>query len=434
MQKLDFFNSIIPLENKILNLNIGEVKIDSRKIEKNDIFVAIRGGNSYVKDVLKKGAALVFYDDPKVEINDKRAIYVEDSIDFLQEIAKKYRQTLNVKIIGITGSEGKTSTKDILYSILSERYRGKKTQGNYNNHIGVPLTVLQLDEKDEFLVLEMGMSELGEIRTLSEIAKPDYALITNIGDSHLEFLINRDNVFKAKTEIFEFVPPKNRVVYGDDFYFQNIEGIKIGEKEGNDIKISNFYQDKNGSKFNLDYSGEQMKIETNLYGEYNAINTALAIALALKIGVDPSLIIEKCKTLKLSGMRFERVEKDGKIFINDAYNASPIAMKVALETFDEIFQGEYKVAILGDMLELGENSLKLHENLIEVIDNLNLDEIYLVGKNMKFLYEKLDKSKYKRCLYFERVEEIKEKIDEIKEEAIIFLKASNGISLNKIIE
>ena len=430
MQKLDFFNSIIPLENKILNLNIGEVKIDSRKIEKNDIFVAIRGGNSYVKDVLKKGAALVFYDDPKVEINDKRAIYVEDSIDFLQEIAKKYRQTLNVKIIGITGSEGKTSTKDILYSILSERYRGKKTQGNYNNHIGVPLTVLQLDEKDEFLVLEMGMSELGEIRTLSEIAKPDYALITNIGDSHLEFLINRDNVFKAKTEIFEFVLPENRVVYGDDFYFQNIEGIKVGEKEGNDIKISTFYQDKNGSKFNLDYSGKKMRIETNLYGKYNAINTSLSIAIALKIGVSEDEILRGCRDLKITGMRFERIEKNGKIFINDAYNASPVSMKVSLETFNEIFKSDYKVAILGDMLELGKESKVLHEKLSETIKKIDLDEIYLVGKEMKYLYEKLDTAS---CFYFENIEEIKQKIDGIKEGAAILLKASNGISLNKIL-
>jgi len=431
MQRLDFFNSIIPLENKILNLNIGEVKIDSRKIEKNDIFVAIRGGNTYVEGVLKKGAALVFYDDPNIKISDRRAIYVEDSIKFLQEIAKKYREILDVKIIGITGSEGKTSTKDILYSILSEKYRGKKTQGNYNNHIGVPLTILQLDENDEFLVLEMGMSELGEIRTLSEIAKPDYALITNIGDSHLEFLINRDNVFKAKTEIFEFVSPKNRVVYGDDFYFQNIEGIKVGEKEGNDIKISDFYQDKNGSKFKLTYSDKQIEIVTNLYGEYNAINTSLSIAIALKVGVSEDEILKGCRHLKITGMRFERIEKNGKIFINDAYNASPISMKVSLETFDEIFKSDYKVAVLGDMLELGKESRKLHEKLSETIEKIDLDEIYLVGKEMKYLYEKLDAES---CFYFENIEEIKRKIDGIKEGAIILLKASNGISLNKILD
>ena len=431
MQRLDFFNSIIPLENKILNFNIGEVKIDSRKIEKNDIFVAIRGGNTYVEGVLKKGAALVFYDDPNIKISDTRAIYVEDSIKFLQEIAKKYREILDVKIIGITGSEGKTSTKDILYSILSEKYRGKKTQGNYNNHIGVPLTILQLDENDEFLVLEMGMSELGEIRTLSEIAKPDYALITNIGDSHLEFLINRDNVFKAKTEIFEFVSPKNRVVYGDDFYFQNIEGIKVGEKEGNDIKISDFYQDKNGSKFKLTYSDKQIEIVTNLYGEYNAINTSLSIAIALKVGVSEDEILKGCRHLKITGMRFERIEKNGKIFINDAYNASPISMKVSLETFDEIFKSDYKVAVLGDMLELGKESRKLHEKLSETIEKIDLDEIYLVGKEMKYLYEKLDAES---CFYFENIEEIKRKIDGIKEGAIILLKASNGISLNKILD
>ena len=431
MHKSIFFNKMFPNKKHLKNIKIGEILLDSRKVKKNDIFIGIRSGNEYIQDVLEKGACLVFYDDINVKIEDERAVYVENSILFLQKLAKKYRESLNVIVIGITGSEGKTSTKDILYTILSKKYKGKKTLGNYNNHIGLPLTLLQLEEDDKFIALEMGMSNLGEVKALGKIASPDYAIVTNIGDSHLEFLENRNNVFKAKTEIFEFVKPEFRVVYGDDPYFKDTEAIRVGKNKNNDYIIKDFYQDKRGGEFKLSFFDDEIKIHTNLYGEYNSINIALAITTALKIGVSTEEILDACKNLKLTGMRFERVEKYGKIFINDAYNASPIAMKVSLETFNEIFKDDYKVVILGDMLELGKESKKLHERLSKTIENLDLDEIYLVGKEMKDLYMKLD---HKKCFYFETVEKIKDRIKGIKDGAAVFLKASNGICLNKILD
>ncbi|MGB6129238.1 MAG: UDP-N-acetylmuramoyl-tripeptide--D-alanyl-D-alanine ligase [Psychrilyobacter sp.] len=431
MQKLSFFNEMFPDKKHLKDIKIGKILIDSRKIKENDVFIGIRSGNEYIQDVLGKGACLAFYDDINIKIEDERAIYVENSILFLQELAKKYRERLDVTVIGITGSEGKTSTKDILYSILSKKYKGKKTQGNYNNHIGLPLTILQLEEDDKFLTLEMGMSHLGEIRLLGKIASPDYAIVTNIGDSHLEFLENRDNVFKAKTEIFEFVKPELRVVYGDDPYFKNAEAIKVGKNKNNDYIIKGFHQDKRGGEFKLSFLDEEMKVRSNLYGEYNSINIALAITVGLKMGISREEILDTCKNLKLTGMRFERVEQNGKIFINDAYNASPVAMKVSLETFDEIFKDDYKVAVLGDMLELGKESIKLHEKLAETIENLELDEIFLVGKEMKNLYMKLD---HKKCFYFETVEKIRDKVKSVKNGAAVFLKASNGICLNKILD
>ena len=431
MNKLNFFNLMFPNQGSLKDIKIEKIQIDSRKIKKNDIFIGIRSGNDYIQDVLDKGACLAFYDDKSIEVKDERAIYVQDSILFLQELAKKYRDSLDVVVIGITGSEGKTSTKDILYSILSSKYKGKKTQGNYNNHIGLPLTLLQLEEEDQFITLEMGMSDLGEIRLLSEIAKPDYAIVTNIGDSHLEFLKNRDNVFKAKTEIFDYVKPNFRIVYGDDPYFDGVEAIKIGSNENNDYRMSKFYQDKGGAEFKLEFLDDEINIQTNLYGEYNSINIAMATAIAIKMGVTKTEILKSCKKLKLTGMRFERVEKDRKIFINDAYNASPIAMKVSLETFDKIFKDDYKIAVLGDMLELGKESRLLHKKLAIMIKNLNLNEIYLVGKEMKYLYLELD---HEKCLYFENVEEVKNKLKKTSAEVVVFLKASNGIGLNKILD
>lgn len=191
---------------------ILKVVMDSRKIEKDSLFFAINNGNKYIDEVLERGATLVIADDYSGD--DSRVIVVEDTIKAMQDLAQEYRKALGVKVIAITGSNGKTTTKDMIYSVLSQKYRCKKTEGNYNNHIGLPFTILQLDDTDEVSVLEMGMSGFGEIDRLCEIAKPDYALITNIGDSHLEFLKTRENVFKAKGEIIKYVVSENLIKIG----------------------------------------------------------------------------------------------------------------------------------------------------------------------------------------------------------------------------
>jgi len=430
MIKNNLYNKFLPKEKKDLGKKSSNVKIDSRLVLPGDVFIAIRDGNKYIDDVLKKGASLVFYDNPSAEISDERAILVEDSVVFLQELAKEYRAMLDVIVIGITGSEGKTSTKDILYSILSSKYKGKKTQGNFNNHIGLPLTLLQLEETDEFIALEMGMSNLGEIELLSEIAKPDYAIITNIGDSHLEFLKNRDNVFKAKTEIFKYVNSENRIVFGDDEYFKTIDAVRVGEDIDNDYIIKDFIQNKEGSKFLLYDSNNEINIATNLYGKYNAYNIALSVVMALKMGINKKTFQNNLKKLEISKRRFERIELDSKIFIDDSYNASPESMKASLKTFSEIFNEEYKVAILGDMLELGEDSKMFHEMLSKIIQEIDLNEIYLVGKEMKNLYKVLE---HPKCIHCDSVVEVKKKIKNIQDGAVILLKASNGINLNKIL-
>jgi UDP-N-acetylmuramoyl-tripeptide--D-alanyl-D-alanine ligase len=434
MNKTQFFQGLIPEGKKLKLEKINEIKIDSRTLKKNDVFFAIRGGNNYVIDALNKGVTLVFYDSKELSVEDERAIYVEDTVTFLQEAARKYRESLDVIVIGITGSEGKTSTKDIIYSILSTEYVGKKTLGNYNNHIGLPLMLFTLGENDKFIALEMGMSSLGEIRKLCEISKPDYAVITNIGDSHLEYLKNRDNVFKAKTEILEFVSVENTIVYGDDEYLKNLDAIKVGEGNENKYRIVNFSQDKFGSKFQLVTEDRILEIKTNLYGKYNGLNTGIAIALGVELGISEEKIKRACKNLNLSKRRFERIEKYNKIFIDDSYNASPVAMKAFLETFNVIFEKEYKVAILGDMLELGENSTKLHEELEETIKKLNLKELFLVGEEMRYLYEKLKRFKFEKIAHFKNVEEAREEVKKIRDGAAVLLKASNGISLSKILD
>ena len=303
MTKNEVFCSILGSKNIDSNfININKVSMNSKEIQENDLFVAIRGGNNYINEALEKGAYAV-YDDINAKIDERytdRAFYVNDSVLFLQEFAKKWREVLDIKVIGITGSNGKTTVKDITYQLLSAKYKGKKTEGNYNNHIGLPFTLLRLEKDDEFIILEMGMSGFGEIDLLGKISNPDISIITNIGESHLEFLHTKKNVFKAKTEIVPYTK-EVLIINGDDEYLKNIENnrlkivkvLKESERKfgGNDDKTekdsedkqyqqenknSYFYYgdvrfDEKGTHFSLKYN-EKENFE-NMFKNMNNINS-----------------------------------------------------------------------------------------------------------------------------------------------------------------
>jgi UDP-N-acetylmuramoyl-tripeptide--D-alanyl-D-alanine ligase len=201
---------------------INKVVMNSKEVEKNNLFVAIRGGNAYANEALEKGA-FVIYDDNTINLNSNpNSFLVDDSVKFMQKLAHQWRNTLNIKIIGITGSNGKTTVKDMVFQLLSTKYKGKKTEGNYNNHIGLPFTLLRSEKNDDFMVLEMGMSDFGEIELLAKISEPNIGIITNIGDSHLEFLKTRENVFKAKTEMLPFLK-ETLIINSDDEYLSKID-------------------------------------------------------------------------------------------------------------------------------------------------------------------------------------------------------------------
>ena len=217
MDKISIFKKTIEefgLKIPLDNICINNVLINSKELLKDDIFIAIRGGNNFIKEAAEK-EAYVIYDDETKKIDYDKAFLVKDSVEFLQKFAKNWRENLNLKVIGITGSNGKTTVKDIVYQLLSIKYKGKKTEGNLNNHIGLPISLLRAEKTDDFIVLEMGMSDLGEIDLLADISKPDYGIITNIGDSHLEFLKSRENVFKAKSEIVSHIKSKLFTSYDD---------------------------------------------------------------------------------------------------------------------------------------------------------------------------------------------------------------------------
>ena len=411
-------------------VQIKNVVMDSRKVTEGSLFFAINNGNSYVKDVLDKGVSLVIADN--TDVKDERIVKVSDTIATMQDLATKYRKKLDIQVIGITGSNGKTTTKDIAYSLLSAKAKTLKTEGNYNNHIGLPYTLLNITDEEKFVVLEMGMSSLGEIKRLGEISSPDYAIITNIGDSHIEFLKTRDNVFKAKTELLEFVNKENTFVCGDDEYLAKLDVNRIGFNDVNTHKIESYEFSDKGSKFVLD--GKEYKI--SLLGKHNISNTAIAIELVKKIGLTDDEIQSGLKEIKISNMRFQEIKIGEDIYINDAYNASPTSMKAAIDTLNEIYNDKYKIAILGDMLELGENEVDYHIDVLNYLLDKKIKLIYLYGERMKKAYDIFMKSKSEeyRFWYYPTKEGIVESLKNIRMEKVILLKASRGTALEDIIK
>ncbi|TDT69854.1 UDP-N-acetylmuramoyl-tripeptide--D-alanyl-D-alanine ligase [Hypnocyclicus thermotrophus] len=408
---------------------INKICIDSREVMENDLFFAIRGGNNYIKEALNKGA-YVIYDKNGENIVNEKCYKVKDSIEFLQNLAKEYREKLNIKIIAVTGSNGKTTTKDIIFQIFNEKFKTKKTIGNKNNHIGMPYTLLNVEDDDEFLILEFGMSNLGEIDLLASISKPDIGVITNIGESHLEYLKTKENVFKAKSEIIPY--SKKMVVNGDDFYLSKLNDkkiIKIG-RNGNisilEIEIKNEY-----TYFKLKINDKEHKFITNLYGVHNVYNIVIAIQIAIFYEMRIEKIKDIIKNLTLTSMRFEVLKIKGNIYINDAYNASPISMKASLETFNNLYNDRYKIVVLGDMLELGINSKKYHEDLSYILERIDIKEIYLYGKEMQYLYKKIKNRLNVR--YFTNKKDIQNLLGNKEEKLAVLLKGSRGMKLEEIL-
>ena len=429
MKIKDLLRDYFPEKKVLDSIEITDVCMDSREIKKGSLFFAIKGGNKHVEEAIQNGASIVIYDNNDPVISDERAILTEDTVDFMQKLARDYRKSLGIKVVAITGSNGKTTTKDMVYSVLSQRFRTQKTHGNHNNNIGLPYTILKAHPEDEVLVLEMGMSGFGEIDLLCSIALPDYGIITNIGESHLEYLKNKENVFKAKGELLKHVHHENTIIFGDDYYLENIPGIKVGYGDENTFKISEFIENDKGAQFKL--GGKSYRIPVN--GEHNVINASFAVALGLKMELSVSEIEKGLEEVKLTPMRFQKIEKGERLYINDAYNANPTSMRLAIETFDKLYNDRTcKIMVLGDMLELGEKSEEYHKNIKEYLSTSRAEHIFLYGNEMKKLWSVCHEDK--RVAYFTDKNSIFEKIESIKEKSVILLKGSRGMRLEEIIK
>ncbi|MGQ7945415.1 UDP-N-acetylmuramoyl-tripeptide--D-alanyl-D-alanine ligase [Flavobacterium sp. WC2509] len=417
-----------------LFLKCNSVSIDTRKIGANSFFVAIKGdnfdANTFAKEALDKGASYVIIDNNDYYI-DERTILVENSLVTLQELATYHRNYLKLPIIALTGSNGKTTTKELINVVLSKKFSTKATIGNLNNHIGVPLTLLSFDEKTEIGIVEMGANHKKEIEFLCKIARPDYGYITNFGKAHLEGFGGVEGVIQGKSEMYQYLLKNDKLVFvnfEDPIQVEKTKDIKsfsFGVKNENvDININHI---EANPFVTVTYS--QNTITTHLIGLYNANNINAAISIGSYFGVQKKDIKDALESYIPENNRSQLTTKGTNEIILDAYNANPSSMKVAIENFillDKI----NKTLFLGDMFELGAESLIEHKGVIDLLISQDNIDCYFIGKD--FYQNKLDKSNF---FFFENFENFSEAIKQKKiNNNMILIKGSRGMALERTLE
>lgn len=434
------------LQESFHYIEMQGVCIDSKKITKGNLFVPIirvKDGHDYVKEAMEKGAAASLwkksYGDPPKGIP---IIFVDDTLLALQKIARYYRKTSNVKVIGITGSNGKTMVKDIISTILSTTYRVHKTKGNLNSQIGLPLTILEMKQDTEFLILEMGMSETGQIRNLAQIAQPDVAIITMIGQSHLETLGSREEIAKAKFEIVDGLNDGGLFLYNGDepLLSQNInmlgiESKSFGGKYTNDLFPTNVQLDEYGVHFKLNHS--KIQYDVPLHGKHNIFNTIVGIAVGQFYKVPIEKIQEALQQINITQMRFQFLTaKTGFTIINDAWNASPSSMKAAIETLQKLNAYKKKIIVIGDMLELGKKAETYHREIGEMLNEESIQYVFTYGELAKIVAEEARKNYHTgKIKSFDNKAKIAEEVLKvITKKDVVLLKGSRGMALEEIVQ
>ena len=421
---------------------IKAVSTDTRKIEEGTMFIALKGenfnGNNYVLDAFNKGAKIAIVDEVKCDLNelkeDVALIKVQNTGRALMDLAKFYREKLGLKVVGITGSAGKTSTKDLVAAVLSDKYKVFKTKGNFNNEIGLPLMILELDSTYDVAILEMGMRGLGQIKELAEIASPDLGIITNIGISHIEILKTRENILKAKMEIATFFDKNNTLVVcgNDDFLGALPEAeykiVKTGVGENFKIGAKNIALEELSSKFTV-YDGEkEEEFSLDMPGEHNISNLMLGIAIAKELGVSFEEMKRGLKNIEATSMRLELIKKDGFSILNDCYNSSPVAVKSAIDVMKNI-EGKRRIAVLGTMRELGHKSEEAHEEIGKYAKENGIEKVLCFGD----FSENIKEGYGEGCTLYENKEElIKDLLNIICEGDIILVKASRSLKFEEI--
>ena len=413
-----------------LYLQANKVTIDSRKIEKNDIFFAFSGENfnaaTLAETAIDNGALAVIVEDENFENTARNIFYVKSTLEFLQDLAKHHREQLRIPIIALTGSNGKTTTKEIIHAVLSQKYNTQYTFGNLNNHIGVPLTILSIKPEHEMAVVEMGANHQKEIEFLCTIAQPNFGYITNFGKAHLEGFGGVEGVIKGKSELYDYLKSNNQFVVVNEN-----DPIQVEKTEGYDLVIpfgrrdSEFYFEKFTENNCVGIIYNEVEALSKLTGDYNFTNLCAATSLGLYFGIDFHLIKKAIEEYTPTNMRSQIVKKGDKTLVLDTYNANPSSMKVSLENFND-FIGT-KTIIIGDMLELGEESAKEHSQILELAESLNFDEIITVGPHFK----EVNVSGVAFLTTQDLIHYLTE--NEIHSQNIL-LKASRGIALEKALE
>lgn len=425
---------------------VSGVTIDSRVIDKGNLYVAINGervdGHTFVSDVESKNAALALISNEAYVPKKMPVIIVENTVEALQKLAAAYRDTLHAHIIGITGSNGKTSCKDILAGALSGKFKTQKTLGNKNNEIGVPLTLLSLDADVEAAVIEMGMENLEEIHFLNTMVKQEIAIITNVGIAHLENLGTIENIAKAKLEIVDVLKKDNLFIYyGEDCALSSLmkhkqlsKGVKVVTfgKESGDLYLTKMIQKKDGIYFSTNLSDTLFHID--ILGEHQALNALSAIAVCYELGLNDEQIQKGFHQMEKTSMRNELVHIKKCTILNDAYKSNPQSAKAALDTFEK-FRCDDKIVVLGDMLELGSTSPSLHYDLGASLKQYHLNEVVCVGEMSKYIAEGARTIAGLKISEFDTREDVFEYLKEyINKDCMILFKGSRGMALDLIID
>ena len=411
-------------------LKSNGISTDSRKVKTNDIYFSLKGpnfnGNEFAKSAIEKGACYAIVDQKEYVIN-KSYILVEDCLKTLQNLANYHRKNSKAKIIGLTGSNGKTTSKELIFSVLKNKFKTIATTGNLNNHIGVPLTLLSIKEDTEIAIIEMGANHLKEIETLSNIADPDYGYITNFGKAHLEGFKNLEGVIKGKSELYNHLINKSRLIFINNRDKKQVELTKeysnkftFGEQNSDSI----FSVKSINPTINI--SIDNILIETNLFGQYNIDNIAAAICIGKYFNLDNENIKAGIERYIPENNRSQIIKKGSNKIILDAYNANPTSMQLALSSFNDMKE-EKKIVFIGDMFELGENSHQMHQEIVYTVEKMNFDQTFIIG-------ELFNKTKHSSNIKsFKNLNDLKGNMDEISNSAIL-IKGSRGMKLENILD
>ena len=413
-------------------LQCSSVSTDTRKIENNSLFIALKGenfdANTFAAEALNKGAKYVIIDNEDFYI-DEKTILVKDSFKSLQELANYHRQTLKLPIIGLTGSNGKTTTKELINVVLSKKYKTIATIGNLNNHIGVPLTLLRLTAETEIGIIEMGANHQKEIELLCSIAEPDFGYITNFGKAHLEGFGGIEGVIKGKSEMYTYLNSNKKIA------FVNLDDKIQNEKTIHLTRFTFSQEDTNADVFITSVTANPMvkvecndsQIQTHLLGLYNANNINAAITIGQYFKVDKLDIKNALENYVPENNRSQMIQKNGNSIIMDAYNANPSSMTVALENFFQLTETP-KIAILGDMFELGESSDEEHQKIVELALNHKKILVYFIGKH--FYKTKIETN---HIHFFENYEDFSNSFQNVTN-SLLLIKGSRGMALERSLE
>jgi UDP-N-acetylmuramoyl-tripeptide--D-alanyl-D-alanine ligase len=421
-----------------LYLKSTGISTDTRKIDKGNLFFALKGpnfnANEFAAKALEMGASLVVIDDPAFFIEDDQRYFIcEDVLTTLQKLANHHRHQLQIPIIGLTGSNGKTTSKELLHAVLRQKFNTLATIGNLNNHIGVPLTLLRIKPEHEIAIIEMGANKQGDIKELCDIAEPTHGFITNIGKAHLEGMGGPEGVLKTKTELFQHLRETKGTVFinSQDPILSNMakrfENPILYPAPG-DFCTVNFLGADPFVKFSV--VGVQGEHLTSMIGAYNFGNIANALTIGKFFGVEMEKAVEGIVNYKPENMRSQLVEKRSNLIILDAYNANPSSMEVAIRTFGQMTGKTYKMIILGDMFELGEHAEAEHRRLGEIVSEYPIDKVCFTGKLIVSALEKAPKA-----LYFPDPFSFRNWLQDSQlEDYLILIKGSRGMKLEGLVD